>query len=355
MCRRIERVRKHLSNLDVDAIYLTFLPDIRWACGFTGSNGVLLVRADDAIFLTDGRYETQAAREVEGARVLMAGNDLPGYTAEHDLLAGCRSAAYQSNHQTVAAAAKLRELFGGVRWKEVEDLLVRDVASKEDGEIARIRAAQRLTEDVFEEILGWIAEGVTEKEVAAEIVYRHLRRGAERMSFDPIVASGPNSALPHGLPTERRLRQGEVVLLDFGCFLDGYASDMTRTIAIGEPGEGVRAVHDLVRHAQETAISAARFGIKSADLDAVARDIIKEGGYGDQFSHGLGHGLGIQIHEWPRVSHSADYELPADCAVTVEPGIYLPERFGIRIEDIVVLRDGGCENLTRARKDLVIL
>ena len=352
---RIERLRKHLATLEADALLITFIPDIRWACGFTGSNGILLIRSDDAVFLTDGRYETQAAREVDGARVLMAGYDIPAYIAENQLLAGCPTVVYQSDHVTVAALEKFRDLFGGIKWKGARELFVRVVASKNAAEVERIRTAQRLTESVFEDILEWLHEGMSEKEVAAEIVYRHLRGGAERMSFDPIVASGPNSALPHGLPTDRRLQRGEVLLLDFGCFLDGFASDMSRTVALGEPGGELRAVYDLVRAAQEQAIAAARAGIQSIDLDGVARRIINEGGYGDCFSHGLGHGVGLQIHEWPRVSYSADYELPADCAVTIEPGIYLPGRFGIRIEDIIVLREDGCENLTRARKDLVVL
>lgn len=352
---RIERLRTHLSALDSEILLISFLPDIRWACGFTGSNGILLVRADDAVFLTDGRYETQAGKEVTGARVLLGGYDLPGFAAENDLLAGCRSAVYQSDHLTVSTLDRLRELFGGIEWKGADELLVREVASKSASEIDRIRAAQRLTETVFEEILGWLHEGVSEKEVAAEIVYRHHRGGAERMSFDPIVASGPNSALPHGLPTDRRVRRGEVLLMDFGCFLDGYASDMTRTIVLGEPGKDVRAVHRLVLTAQEQAIASARSGISSVELDEVARRTITEGGYGELFSHSLGHGIGLQIHEWPRVSYSADYDLPTDCAVTIEPGIYLPDRFGVRIEDIVVLREGGCENLTTAPKELIVI
>ncbi len=355
MPSRIDRARKRLSELEADALFLTFLPDIRWVCGFTGSNGVLLIRSDDAVFLTDGRYRTQSAREVSGARVVIGGYDLPGYAAENELLAGCTSAVYQSDHLAVAALEKLRELFAGVNWKGAEGVFVKEVASKEDAEIDRIAAAQRLTAHVFDEMLDWVEEGMTERQVAAEIVYRHLRSGAERMSFDPIVASGPNSALPHALPTNRRLRTGEVVLLDFGCFLNGYASDMTRTIAIGEPGAEIRSLYDLVRMAQEQAIVAARSGIKSVDLDGVARGIIKEAGYGEFFSHSLGHGVGLQIHEWPRVSYAVDYALPSNCAVTIEPGIYLPDRFGIRIEDVVVLREGRCENLTRARKDLIVL
>ena len=351
----VDRIRRHLDEHEADAILLTFLPDVRWACGFTGSNGILLIRSDDAVFITDGRYEAQAAQEVDGARVMMGGYDLLAYAAEQDLLEGCDAVVYQADHLPVVALEKLRELFGERTWIGSSDLLVRDVASKRDDEVDRIREAQRLTEAVFDEVIGVIREGVTEKEVAAEIVYRHLRKGAERMSFDPIVASGPNSALPHGRPTDRRFRRGDVVLLDFGCFLDGYASDMTRTVALGEPEAEARSVYDLVLSAQKQAIGCARSEMPSKDLDAVARGIIKEGGYGERFSHGLGHGIGLQIHEWPRVSYTVDYALPENCAVTIEPGVYLPGRFGVRIEDIVVLRAGGCENLTRAPKELIVL
>ena len=355
MSSPIDQIRRHLAELEADAILLSFLPDVRWACGFTGSNGFLLLRDDDAVFLTDGRYEVQAAQEVRGARVMMGGYDLLKFAAEQHLLDGCSAVVYQADHVPVVTLEKLQELFGDVSWIGSSDLLVHEVASKREDEIDRIREAQRLTERVFDEVLVLIREGMRESELAAEIVYRHLRYGAERMSFDPIVASGPNSALPHGRPTDRRLRQGDVVLLDFGCFLDGYASDMTRTVALGQPDSEVRSVYNLVLAAQEQAIASAKSGVTSKNLDAVARQVIKEGGYGERFSHGLGHGLGLQIHEWPRVSYTVDYPLPDNCAVTIEPGVYLPERFGVRIEDIVVLRSGGCENLTHAPKELIVL
>lgn len=355
MASRIEPIQDRLSELAANAVLLTFLADIRWACGFTGSNGVLLVREDDAIFLTDGRYETQAASEVSGARVIMGGYDLIGFAAEHDLLEGCESVAFQSDHVSVAVLEKLEEHFPGIAWQGVENLLVKEVASKSEDEVRRIRAAQEITEDVFDGLLGWISAGMTEKEVAAEIVYRHLRAGAERMAFEPIAASGPNAALPHGLPTDRQIQRGDVLLLDFGCFLDGYASDMTRTVFVGEAAPDAVTVYELVRNAQEQAIHAARAGVKSVDLDTVSRNVIKEAGYGEHFSHSLGHGVGLQVHEWPRVSYSVDYELPRDCVVTIEPGIYLPGRFGIRIEDLVVLREDGAENLTRVPKDIIVL
>jgi Xaa-Pro aminopeptidase len=191
--------------------------------------------------------------------------------------------------------------------------------------------------------------------VAAEIVYQHLQRGAARMSFDPIVAGGEHGAIPHNRPTGRVLKQGDMVVLDFGCVIDGYASDMTRTVALGEPGASARAVYDVVLDAQERAIDAVHAGMSTKALDRVARDTITEAGYGEYFGHGLGHGIGLQTHEWPRLSYHVDDELPEGATVTIEPGIYLPGQFGVRIEDIVVVRDGGCQNLTSSPKSLIVL
>ncbi len=355
MTDRIGRIRPLLQEHDVQAILLTFLPDIRWACGFTGSNGLLIVQHDRADFFSDGRYAVQARRQVRGAEVHIPGYEILRHVAEGAFLDGVRRVAFQADHTTVAQWRDWQERFPAVEWVPVAGLLQRLVGRKEADEVARIRRAQAVTDAVFEHLLAVLRPGMTEQEVAAEIVYQHLQRGAEKMSFDPIVASGPNGALPHARPSDRRLAAGEMVVLDFGCFVDGYASDMTRTVAIGEPGEEARAVYALVRQAQEAAIEATRAGISSRALDAVARDRIEAGGYGEYFSHGLGHGVGLQIHEWPRLSYHVDDVLPAGATVTIEPGIYLPERFGVRIEDIIVLRDEGHENLTASPKDLLVL
>lgn len=339
----------------MDAVLLTFLPDIRWACGFTGSNGILIVSRESARFVTDGRYRIQAGREVIGAEVFVAGGDLLEYVADQELVKAVPRVLVQGDHLTLSGFEDLKERLPEVEWRPVGDLLVADVASKEEDEIRAIRAAQAVTEAVFEELLDLIRPGMTEREMAAEIVFRHLRRGAERMSFDPIVASGPESALPHARPTDKKVQGGELLLLDFGCFLGGYASDMTRTIAVGEPGEEARRVHQLVRHAQQAALDAAHSGMSSVALDAVARDVIKSAGHGDHFGHGLGHGVGLQIHEWPRVTYHTDVALPEGAVVSIEPGVYLPGRFGVRLEDLVVLRQDGAENLTRASKELIVL
>ncbi len=352
---RMQQLRALAGDLEADALYLSFLPDIRWACGFTGSNGLLIVRRDSAHFLTDGRYRTQACEEVRGAAVHAPGYDLVGHVAGTGLLDGARRVVYQSDRLTVASLAELEERLPDVAWQGEKDLVSRLVASKTPEEIDRIRAAQSITDDIFGEVSAWLRLGLSEKEIASEIVYRHLRQGAERMAFEPVVAAGANSALPHARPTDRKVERGDVVLLDFGCVLDGYASDMTRMVALGDPDPLALELYELVLAAQETAISGARAGMASTDVDALARDVVQKAGYGDAFVHGLGHGVGLQVHEWPRVSYTVDYDLPPDCVVSIEPGVYLSGRFGIRIEDLVVLRADGCESLTHASKTWTIL
>lgn len=356
MAHRIDQVRRRLADLDADALFLTVLPDIRWACGFTGSNGRLLVGAEGAHFLTDGRYTDQAHAEVDGAVVHIASNGLSALMGEKGLLDPYERVAFQADAVSVARRDALVEAHASVTWVPVTDVLTRQRASKTDDEVGRIRAAQSITESVFDEVIDLIEPGMTEREVGAEIVYRHLTQGADTMSFDPIVASGPNAARPHARPTDRALRTGEMIVLDMGGIREGYASDMTRTVALGDPGATARHGYDAVRRAQTAALEVAQAGLTGKELDGVARDVLDEAGLGEYFSHGLGHGIGLEVHEWPRVSHTADDELPAGTCVTIEPGVYIPEEnFGVRIEDIVVLRPDGCENLTRTPKDLLLL
>lgn len=353
------QLKKYIFDLpniyNVRAVLITVLPDIRWACGFSGSNGILLVKPDAAHFITDGRYQVQAQREVRGATIHVPGYALFPYLAESGLLEDVSSIAFQADHVTVAEMEGWIALLPHITWRPVENMLTRQVASKTEDEIDRIRAAQAITDAVFEQILGFMRPGQREVEVAAEIVYHHLQRGASRMSFDPIVAAGEHGALPHKRPTERELKHGDMVVLDFGCVLDGYASDMTRTIALGEPGETARMVYAVVLDAQQRAIEAVHAGMSTQALDRVARDTITAAGYGEYFSHGLGHGIGLQTHEWPRLSYHVDDELPDGAVVTIEPGIYLPDQFGVRIEDMVVARADGCQNLTASPQSLIVL
>ena len=356
MKKRINKIRAKLREEEVEAALLTFLPDIQWACGFSGSNGVLLVSRSEAHFLSDGRYAEQAREEVRGAQVHTPGYKIYPYMQEQGLLREADRVLFQADHVTVARLQKWNERFPAVSWQPGEQILTRLVASKEPDEIHRMRRAQQLTDAVFADIVDFIRPGMSEKEVAAEVVYQHLQRGADAMSFEPIVASGKQGALPHARPTAKNIASGDLVVIDMGCFLDGYASDMTRTVAVGRASDEARAVYRVVLQAQQAAIKTARAGMSSKALDKVARDVIEEEGYEEYFGHGLGHGLGLQVHEWPRLSYHVDDDLPERAVVTIEPGIYLPGQFGVRIEDSIVLHEEGCENLTGAPKeDLLII
>ncbi len=356
MGSRLDRVRPCIDEEDVDAVLLTSLPDIRWACGFTGSNAYLIVGSRSTDFVTDGRYTDQARDEVEGAEVHIARGNLSDLVAEKGLLDSYRRVGFQAESVTVAQRETFEEEHSSVQWSPVSQMLTPLRGKKEASEVDRIRQAQSITEEVFERVLDMLSPGMTEREVAAKIVYWHLRRGADSMSFEPIVASGPNAARPHARPTDRQLQEGDFVVLDMGCFRDGYASDMTRTVAMGPPRSEARRGYEAVQAAQAKAVEEAKAGLTGKELDAVARDALEEAGLGDFFTHSLGHGIGLEVHEWPRVSHTSDEELPEGACVTIEPGVYVPdEEYGVRIEDIVVLREEGNERLTRAQRGLIEL
>ena len=355
MATRLDTLRQLADAHDADAILVTHPPDLRWAVGFTGSNGLLVVSPTDAHFVTDGRYTEQAREEVSSADVHIATSSLGEHVASAPWWAGVARAVVASDHLTVAAHEKMRRQLDGVGLVTVGGLLAEAVATKSEAEVEGVRRAQAVTSEAFEAILPRLAPGVSEREIAAHIVFEHLARGASAMSFEPIVAAGERGALPHARASDRPLAPGDLVVIDMGGVVDGLCSDMTRTVAIGDPGDEARDAYELVLRGQRAACGAARAGMTGRELDAVARDILVEGGLGDAFSHSLGHGVGYEVHEWPRLSQQVEHVLPAGATVTIEPGVYLSGRFGIRIEDVIVLREGGAENLTTTPKELLVL
>ncbi len=355
MTDRIDTIRQLAAAHDTDGVVIAHPADLRWAVGFTGSNGLLAVTERGAWFVTDGRYTSQAAAEVEGADVAVAPGALAEFASERGYLDGAQRIAVQSDRLTVAAFETLQEAVPDAELVPVKDLLAEAVAAKTPGEVEAVRQAQALTCDVFSAILPTVQPGMSEQAIAAEIVYQHLKRGASAMSFEPIVAAGPRGALPHARPSSRPLNPGELVVIDMGGVLDGFCSDVTRTVAVGEPAEDAREAYAVVQRAQRAAIDAARAGLTGRQLDTVARSVIADAGLGDAFSHSLGHGVGLDVHEWPRLSQQVEHVLPAGATVTVEPGVYLEGRFGVRIEDVVVLREDGCDNLTPLPTDLLVL
>lgn len=352
---RLAEIRRAASQTGADGVLLSHPADLRWACGFTGSNGLLLVTPEIAAFVTDGRYREQAAEEVREASLHVSGRSLT------DALPGIcvglegRKVLLHAERTPLQVLLEVKSAIPDVEWAPDSRLLDKNRAQKAETELALIRKAQALTERVFEDVLHLIQPGISERDLAAEIIYRCLRSGAEAMAFDPIVASGPNGALPHARPTQRRIQNGDVVILDFGCTVDGYASDMTRTISVGVPAPEVVRVHAAVADAMEAAFECVHAGRPAIDADRMARTILESAGYLEFFPHSLGHGVGLQVHEWPRLGPGSEDVLPSNCVVTIEPGVYLPHRFGVRLEDMVSVHEETAECLTRAPRQLTIV
>lgn len=352
---RLETVRRLGAEATCDAVLLTNGADIAWACGFTGSNGVLVVTEAAAHLVTDGRYTTQAAEQVRGAEVHITAGSLPLFVGDHGLLGDARSVAVQGDHLTISALATYQAACSGVSFAPAEALLSEARAAKTEAEIAAVARAQALTCEILASVYPLVRAGATERAIAAELTVRHLRAGCSAMSFEPIVAAGSRGALPHARPSDRAIETGDLVVIDVGGVLDGYCSDLTRTVAVGEPGGEARRAYAAVGEAQRAGIAHVRAGVSGADVDAVARAVLDAAGLGEWFTHSLGHGVGTEVHEWPRLSGQADHRLPLGATVTVEPGVYLPGRFGIRTENVVAVREAGAEDLTPLSADLVVL
>ncbi len=349
----LDTIRRLTREAGADAAFVTHPPHVRWATDFSGSNALLVVTPGGAYVVTDGRYRDQAAAEVSGAAVHVAPGPLTSLVADSALLGDARSVLVDAGHTTVAQLDNWRERLPDVSFVARDGWLAPSVAAKDEPAVEAMRAAQAATVRIFEELLGWIAVGRTEREVAAWLVHAHLTAGASAMSFEPIVASGPRGALPHARPSERPLAAGELVVIDVGGVFEGACSDFTRTIAFGEPGDEARADHAAVARAHDAGIAAVRAGAPAADADRAAREALGE--RASLFTHSLGHGVGAEVHEWPRLSQQADHVLPVGATVTVEPGVYRPGRWGIRTESLVAVRADGGEILASFPTELVVV
>ncbi len=353
--QRARRIEALLDVNECDAVLLSNLADVRWACGFTGSSGMLLALHGTLVFVTDGRYRTQASNEVFADEVLIAETDMLDALLEILDRFAVKSVIAQSDNLTVERFEKLRHLAPSIRHILRSGLLREMRASKEVEEVKQIQKALEITESVLESVLDIIRPGISERDLAAELEYRQKLSGAEGASFDTIVAFGPNGALPHARAGSRILKADEPVLIDFGCVVNGYSSDLTRTLYLGHPSDRFCAVYDVVRMAVDAAEQYACAGQLASELDRAGRETIDDAGFGKEFVHSLGHGVGLEIHEWPRINKQADDSLPMNSVITIEPGIYLPAEFGIRIEDMIVLEAGGCRRLNRTSTELIIV
>ena len=352
------KIAAQLASHDLDGMLLTNEANRFYASGFrsAGTDGMALVTREACYYFTDSRYTEAARRHIQGADIqeVGAGRGYAALLQEAIQRHHIRRLGFEDAYMTVRehgfyAKALPCELVPAA------DLLAELRAVKDPEELEIMVSAQRIAEKAFTDILNEIRPGVTEKEIAARLQYLMLHYGAEDKSFDPIVVSGPNGSLPHGVPSEKVIQAGEFVTMDFGCVYHGYCSDMTRTVAVGSVTEEMRQVYDTVLRAQKAGIDAARAGAVGRAVDGAARDIIEQAGYGPYFGHSFGHGVGVEIHEGPNATPSNDKPLPAGAVISAEPGIYLPGRLGVRIEDVLYLTEDGCQNLTLAPKDLIIL
>lgn len=348
---RGDRLAASLAERELDLMLVTELVNVRYLTGFSGTNGACICGSDTRLFLTDFRYTERAAAEVEGWETITVSDDWLAGIAAH--LRG--RFGFEDDHVSVRLLERLKGKLGdGVEPVAAGGAVEKLRRVKDEGELTAIATASTLADEVWSWSLERGLGGRSERAVARAAEARIRELDAEP-SFPTIVAAGPNGALPHAEPGERQIGIGELVVFDMGAKLDGYCSDGTRTFAIGEPGEQGRAVYETVRAAQAAAIDAVVAGVGGEELDRVARAAIAEAGHGDRFGHGLGHGVGLEVHEAPRVSPRSEDVLESGEVVTIEPGVYLPGELGVRIEDLVVVGEDGCRNLSSFPKDLQLV
>lgn len=367
IAERQQLLRRRLELEGLDAMLVTNMVNIRYLCGFSGSNGYLLVARDTALFVTDGRYATQAAQMVAEAEVEIAAN----HAAAADLLRGAvrdrrlAQVGYEAGHVTVSSRGRswepppgLDKVMSYFEQAEVEATVgwVEELRQVKDAqEIAAMRAAAEMGDAGFEYILAKVRPGVTERDLALDLEF-HLRSlGSEGVSFDPIVAAAERSALPHARPGDREVERGRYVLFDFGCVVDGYCSDMTRTVVVGVADDRHREVYDTVLASQSAGLAAATAGTACGEVDRAARDVIAQAGYPEAFMHGLGHGVGLEIHEAPSLKTGFPEPLAPGHVITVEPGAYFEGWGGVRIEDLAVVTEGSLEVLSQSPRELLVL
>ncbi len=352
-----KRMQAEMSKEGFDALVLTDDKNIQYVTNFRPTDSIALVTTTGVWLITDSRYTEEAARHCfEGVEIVLHTIGSPLVTELIRLLkeSGAQKVGAEDGIVSYKRYLELQEKTG-YEFLPAQDFIIKLREIKTREELQFMIDAQRIAERVLEEVLAEIKVGMTEREIAAKLSYLMKLYGAEGDSFDPIVVSGPNSSLPHGVPGDRKLQDGDFVTMDFGCTINGYCSDMTRTVAIGHATEEMRKVYETVLAAQVEGMKLVKAGVPGADVHAIASKIIGDAGYGAYFGHGYGHGVGLDIHEQPRLAPAGKTGLPAGAVVTAEPGIYLPGKFGVRIEDMLFVTEEGAEVLTKAPKELIIL
>ena len=351
---RQNKLKSVLAKQGLDGMLISRLSNVRYICGFTGSAGSCIITPNNNYFITDGRYMEQSKEEVKGfERFIDYGTHIE-IAQKNNLISKGSKLAFESDFLSVSIYNQLTELFPDVKWESTKMILEDIAAVKDESELEALRTAVEITDNVFDEVLQFFKIGISEKEIALELEMRYKKYG-DGEAFSSIVASGPNSALPHVQPGERKLKQGDFVVIDAAAKYAGYHADMTRTIVIGKATGKHHEIYALVKKSQLVGINAAQAGVACKEVDDAVRDVIADAGYSDKFIHSTGHGIGLEIHTYPRLSQQSEETLKAGNVVTIEPGVYLNGWGGVRIEDDIWVKNDGNEVLNKTSKELMIL
>ena len=354
----MKNIEKYLSLLgdNMDGLLLTSRYSRHYGAEFDIAEGVAIVTKAGCCYFTDSRYIESAQNNISGFEVVEMNRENPYNKLINDAIArfDVKTLGYEEGYLTVSEYSAFRDGLN-VTLVEAGERINSFRSVKESWELERMKEAQRITDAAFAEVLKRIRPGMTEKQLQAELIYCLYKNGGEGLSFDPIVVSGPNTSLPHGVAGDREICAGDFITLDFGVTYGGYCSDMTRTVAVGYATDEMRKVYDTVLEAQCAGIAATKAGVTGAEIDGAARKVISDAGFGKFFGHGYGHSLGMECHEWPNCSPSGKTPMEVNMITSAEPGIYLPGKFGVRIEDVVIFTEDGCENITKSPKNLLII
>ncbi|MDT2599221.1 Xaa-Pro peptidase family protein [Enterococcus hulanensis] len=354
MIKRIEKLRALMKKEVIDAYLVTSPANLRYLTNFTGTAGLAFITLEKAFFITDFRYTEQAGEQVQAMTIVQQQGDVVGEIIKLMESEGINVLGFEDAFMTYAEYSVFEEVIDA-ELAPASGLIETLREQKDDGEIAIIEKACTIADEGFEHVLKMIRPGMTEIEVANQLDFFMRSLGATGTSFDTIVASGVRSALPHGVASTKTIEQGDLITLDFGCVYQGYVSDITRTFAIGDPGQQLKDIYQIVLEAQQKVIDVAQAGVTGAQLDAIARDFITEAGYGEAFGHSTGHGIGMEIHEGPNITRFNDEPLKVGSIITDEPGIYVAGLGGVRIEDDLVILADGNRILTHSPKELIII
>ncbi|MFQ6604876.1 MAG: M24 family metallopeptidase [Fidelibacterota bacterium] len=351
---RQDNLRSRLSELGLDGMLINNLTNIRYLSGFTGSAASCLITPEGQYFISDGRYLEMSRQQVKGFKRFISNDPHLDTIKKHGLIRKGLNLGFEGDHVSVNAYRKMSDFFPETHWEATERIVEELAAVKDESEIAALKTAVEITDQVYQEVLPLIKVGVSEKSIANELLIRYREYG-DGEAYAPIVATGANGALPHAVPGDRTFQKGDFIVIDAAARYAGYHADMTRTPVVGEASEKHRQIYAIVKEAQQAGIAAVRNGVTCRDVDAATRDLITDRGYGEYYIHGTGHGIGLEIHTMPRMSPISEDSLKENYVITIEPGIYIPDWGGVRIEDDVVVKTDYGEILNKTTKDLVVL